>query len=171
MKNNNYCKTKAIQLVNQFLARTGTGHFKNISRKNLGNNLIARINSPGKIDQGSSSLCAPAALLYSVAKTNPEQYSTFAIELFEKGRSSIQKLVIEPSSDLKLYSLSGSAVDPADWITLASIRDSNNWFFDYQSENDQAAGITLPGALEKWFKKAGYTKITNETNVFFNKNV
>lgn len=162
-------KSSAKQLVNNFLARKGTGKFIHISRNDVGKSLLDRVDNPSKINQGTSSLCAPAALLYNVALTDPDKYVTFVIDLFEKGRASIDKLTVEPSSDLKTYNLSSSKVDPADWITLASIRDSENWFYDYQSESNQTAGITFPGSLEGWFKKAGYTDVKNETNLFFNK--
>lgn len=162
-------KTKAKELVNKFSGKTGKGVFTNISRNDVAKSLLERIDNPGKINQGKSSLCAPAALLYNIALTNPVNYATFAIDLFEKGMATIGKLSIEPGSDLKTYNLPKSNVDPADWITLASIRDSQNWFFDYQAEPDEVAGITLPGSLEGWFKKAGYTKVVNATNLFFNK--
>ena len=59
--------------------------------------------------------------------------------------------------------------DWMDWIPIASLRDSENWFFDYQDVNDATAGITMPSALESWFRKVGYREIVNETNVFLTK--
>jgi hypothetical protein len=114
-------KTKAKELVNKFSERTGKGVFTNISRNDVAKSLLERIDNPGKINQGKSSLCAPAALLYDVARTDPVKYANFAIDLFEKGMATIGKLRIEPSSDLKGYNITKSKVDPADWITLSRI--------------------------------------------------
>jgi hypothetical protein len=48
----------------------------------------------------------------------------------------------------------------ADWIILASIRDSENWLFDVESDKDQWASGTSLGEIEDWFKEAGYTDVT-----------
>ena len=56
-------------------------------------------------------------------------------------------------------------VEAPDWIALASLRDSENYFFDYQDASDAFAGITLPGELEEWFKKAGYAEVVNDARV------
>jgi hypothetical protein len=42
-----------------------------------------------------------------------------------------------------------------DWITLASLRDTENNFFDYDSPDDQVPGITTAGDLKTWFEKSG----------------
>lgn len=34
---------------------------------------------------------------------------------------------------------------------------------------DDASAITMPHSMADWFKKAGYTDVINETNVFFHK--
>ncbi|WP_081300750.1 hypothetical protein [Gilliamella apicola] len=39
--------------------------------------------------------------------------------------------------------------------TLASLRDTENSFFDFDSPDDQIPGITTAGDLKTWFKKAG----------------
>ncbi len=58
-----------------------------------------------------------------------------------------------------------------DWITLASLADSSNALYNYDSHKDQFSGITLPGRLESWFKAAGYKHVSQQTNLFFDKSV
>jgi hypothetical protein len=156
---------RAKKLVSDFASRKGSKVFTKLDRQSVADGLLVRIDNPGKIDQGKSSLCGPADLVYDLASTDPVEYAQFVIDLFETGTATIGKLTIKPGSDLKAAAPAKSDIDPSDWIPLASIRDSENWFFDYEDVKDEAAGITLPGELAGWFEKVGYTQIKNETNL------
>jgi hypothetical protein len=50
---------------------------------------------------------------------------------------------------------------------MASIRDSENWFFDFDDTGkiSDFAGITLPGELAHWFRRAGFSDVRDDTNV------
>ena len=71
---------------------------------------------------------------------------------------------MRPGSDLKEYD-PGRKVEASDWIALASLSDSENYFFDYQDASDEFAGITLPGELADWFEKVGYAEVVNDARV------
>lgn len=45
----------------------------------------------------------------------------------------------------------GERVKGIDWITLASLSDSDNSILSYDEIDDQASGITLWGGLTEWF--------------------
>ncbi len=62
-------------------------------------------------------------------------------------------------------------MDSIDWVTLASLTDSSNFFHHYDSDTDQFSGITLPDRLESWFKDAGYKHVGKHTNLFSDKSV
>ena len=162
-------KEKAKKIVTAFQNKPSKycGAFSLIERTEVAQGLSTRIQRPGQISQRSSSLCGPASLLFSVARTRPNEYAQFVVDLADKGDAKLGKLRIEPGQDLKRHLPAKGSIDPSDWIALASIRDSENWFFDYQSASDQVAGITIPSSLASWYKKAGYTDIRNETNLYF----
>ena len=132
-------KERALELIPPFLSRRTAGAFSFISRKDVATQLAERIDKPGTINQHMSSLCGPAALLYSTAHSNPVMYARFAIDLYERGRAKLGNLNIKPGSDVRR-----SSVEPGmpslDWMMLASIRDSGNWFLDYQKASNMAAG-------------------------------
>jgi hypothetical protein len=159
---------KAKDIVRTFAAAGGGGVFIHIARADVASGLLDRVDHPDKIDQGSSSLCGPAALTADLATNDPVAYVKFVISLYEKGVADVQRLHISAGTDLRRYDPAGK-VAPADWIPLASIRDSENWFFDYQSADDEFAGITLPNHLEGWFKRVGFTKVVNDTNLVAHK--
>ena len=161
-------KKEAFELIEKFSNEKSTAAaFPKISRQEIVEGLKQRIDSPHLINQGTSSLCGPSAILYNLAKDRPKQYVQFATDLFNTGRGIIGTLKIKAGNDLKAYKPPQGEIHAVDWMTAASIRDSENWFFDYQSVKDEFAGITMPNAIENWFKKVGYTDVKNVTNVWF----
>ena len=76
--------------------------------------------------------------------------------------------MVRPGADLKDYALPPTAgtIAEADWIIMASIRDSTNWFLSYSSVNDSLSAFTTPGELKEWFRKAGYSDIQDDTTPY-----
>ena len=160
---------RAMQLIAAFETRLLAGAFPQLQRAEIAQGLRERVRNPALINQGGSSLCGPSALLFNLARMTPDAYVEFAISLYENGYGRLGTLEVKPSSDLKAYNPPRGSIDPVDWMTAASIRDSENWFFDYQSVQDEIAGITVPSSLAKWYKAAGFTDVKDETNLFFYK--
>lgn len=161
-------KEDAHKLVNTFAAESSKGAFVHISRTDLAQGLHKRIDDPSIMDQNPSSLCGSASLLYTLACSDPVAYAQLVIDLYSKGTAHLGKRDIKPGSDLKNYDPKG-AMNPADWVPMASIRDSANWVMDYESVDDQVAGITFPGTLEKTLKDIGYRDVEDHTNLVFHK--
>lgn len=161
-------REQARALVADFAGRAGGGAFPHIHRADVAQGLRVRLDHPSLISQEQSSLCGPAALVFNLATNDPVHYAQYVIDLYEKGAANIRRLHVHAGSDLRAYDPTGR-IDPADWIALASLRDSENWFFDYQSVDDEFAGITLPSDMESWFKKIGYSKVVNDTNLISDK--
>src|SRR6185312_6875494 len=154
--------------VAAFASGTGAAAFKKITRAAVARGLSARLADPNGIDQAGSSLCGPSVFIRRIAATDPVAYVTFIIDLYQSGKGHIGDLKVEAGDDLLDYD-PGTHIEPVDWIAIASVRDSGNWFFDYQDVNNEVAGITMPSALESWFRKVGYRDIVNQTNVFLTK--
>lgn len=127
--------------------------------------LLQRMDHFDYPDQGGTSLCGPAALFYSLLIDRPDIYKQAARELWQYGTTKIGALSITPSKGCKnpsgsFYYPSGRArVSGLDWITLASLRDSENAIMSYSEVDDEVAGVTLWGALSGWFEKVGYKKV------------
>jgi hypothetical protein len=159
----------AADMVCDFLRRSGRSAFPNLDRDDVGIGLLMRIANPGVIRQGDSSLCGPTALVFNVASDQPVQYARYAIDLYEKGKATIGRLSVEPRKVVRSYSPPIGSIHPTDWLTTASLRDSENGFFPYGSVEKEFAGMTLPGDLADWFRKAGYSDVREETNLKFTK--
>ncbi|WP_342359717.1 hypothetical protein [Terrarubrum flagellatum] len=151
----------AADMACDFLERNGATSFPYLDRMDVGTGLLMRIASPGTFNQDQAGLCGPASLLYNVASDNPVAFARYAIDLFEKGKAKIDQWEIEPGSDLRNY-MPPESIDHVDWLTMASIRDSSNWFFDYQSISD--SGGSTSREITHWFERSGYVDVRNETN-------
>jgi hypothetical protein len=159
-------KQTAIALVNQFQSQPGGGQYPKINRAALADGLVARINDPNLIDQRGTPLCGPSSLVRAVALDNPDAYAQAAIDLFTRGSARIGNMNVRPGKELRESAPEGNT-NPADWILIASIRDSDNWFFSTAGWfSSTIAGITRPGTMESWFRDAGYTDIINLTYLF-----
>jgi hypothetical protein len=158
-------KDDAKQIINDFAARTG-GLWSALDRAKVAAGARARIDDPNIINQKEASVCGPACFVHAVALDAPQDYARAIVDLYEQGKACLggraRCLALKPSKDLMNYTLPATVkVDPADWIIMASIRDSENWFFNYSSVTDN--GGTRSGELADWFKEAGYTDVTDHS--------
>lgn len=160
------------KMIQEFEGRNGDVAFTKIDRKLVATQLRDRLKVPGLVDQGNSSLCGPAVFIYCLAKRKPKVYAQYVIDLYEKGEATIGRLQVKPGMDCRNYQLPAeSGMAGADWIALAGLRDSENGFLDYDSYKDQAAGITLPGDVAKWFAFGDFLAIRNKTNTVLDKDL
>ncbi|OTA17468.1 transposase [Xenorhabdus vietnamensis] len=127
-------------------------------------------------DQNGASLCGPAAFFYCLQMDRPDIYEQAARELWEHGRTKIGQLEIKPGDGCRhpkgaFYNQYGERISGLDWLTLASLRDSENTIMNYDEISDQVAGITMWEKLTEWFEKAGYEKVFDNISVFSHSNV
>lgn len=158
----------AEQLVNDFGTRTSKAAFLTMDRQKVADGLKVRVRNPAAINQGGANLCGPAALVYSMALRDRATYAKFVIDLYEHGEARLGKFVIKPSEDLKKYDPPDERIHDADWIPMASIRNSKGSFIlidQYDHIDDEGAGITVPSDLRKWLEEVGYQKVMDRTSL------
>lgn len=165
----------AAEAVCFFLKRMGNGKWPKLDRDEYGVSLLVRLAYPSLLDQGEASLCGPAAFLFDLVQDSPSEYVRYAIALYEKGTAKLGTLSITPGEGLlkslirevprqKMQDYS-PPIDSVDWLTMSSLRDSENWFLDYDTADRELAGATLPGEVASWFTKAGYSDVKQDANL------
>ena len=117
-------------------------------RQKIADQLMKRIENPFLINQGTSGTCAPAAIAFEIARANPRDCVLAVAQLYNVGSTTIRKWALRPCRAL-LKAPCPPEIDEADWVLLASIRDSENWFFDVTSEKDSFASGTRLGEIEE----------------------
>jgi hypothetical protein len=162
---------QAAELVCKFMQRSGNAYWPGLDRDQVGASLLMRVANPSTIDQNKASLCGPAAVMFGFAADRPIEYAKFAIELFEKGEAPLGRHnTITPHVLMRAVN-PGLNIDQADWMTLGSLRSSENWLVDYVTTDQEVGGITTAWELARWFGDAGYRDVREETNAVRDKDV
>ncbi|MBN6076032.1 hypothetical protein HYE59_00310, partial [Aggregatibacter actinomycetemcomitans] len=94
--------------------------------------------------------------------------------LWKYGKVKIGKLNIKPSNACKHVDhlkTPYNSISGLDWLTLASLRDSENNIGKYDEIEDRVAGISFPSDLISWFGKIGCRNIINSTSLYVSRNV
>lgn len=158
-------KADAVALVQSFAAGPAEpDDWPGTTRSAFAKDLIDRIRDPDRITQGPTSLCGPASFMRAIAIDMPLNYARCAIGLYRTGSGNIVGLDIAPRRRMKRLPPPGY-INAADWITLGSVRDDENVIFSVASEPGALAGMTLPRAMVKWFKNAGYKAVSDQTHI------
>lgn len=164
-----YRKTYALSLIDNFPPLPKGRPFPRIDQADVVAGLRERVNDPYKQDQGAASLCGPAAFFYCVLNYKPELYVQYVIDLFTTGKARIGSLEVEPRPSCRVYQPPKDKIAAVDWIALASLRDSENAILDYASADDTASGITRPRTLASWLRDIGYQGVRDDTNYYISK--
>src|SRR5262245_60090157 len=118
-------KATATALVNAFATASGAGVWPGLNRAALAAQLKVRIDKPDTVDQAGTPFCGPASFTRAVIIDMPDAYAQAAIDLFNTGEATIGSLKIKPGDTVRKSAPQHSTTQ-ADWIMLASIRDSGN---------------------------------------------
>jgi hypothetical protein len=130
-------------------------------------------NDANLFNQGIFELCTAGAFFHHIIQKNPTEFARFAKELFGAGISFLGKFKVAPGSDLRNADYSALVTKfttfppQADWMLMSSVRDSANWFFDFEGSPDEETAIeTTAKELSEWYRNTGfYSDVTIETDL------
>ena len=119
-------------------------------------------------DQQGTSLCGAAAFFYCLLKDQPSIYEQVAWDLWNYGNVQIGNLKIKPGNDCRYpEGIHRLGISGLDWMTLASLRDTENTVMDYQVRDsfvfEGLSGITMVSAAKSWFEKVGANCVFDNT--------
>lgn len=132
-------------------------------------------------NQSNLGLCTAAVFYHHVIQFKSSDFSTFATTLYQKGSASLGSLSVAPgllcrNTDYAALTQQYSNTPPqADWMLMAGLRDSQNWFLPFEGAPDEAMSMKTPmEELSKWYDKTGfwngptslYTYETEDAQVF-----
>ncbi len=109
-------------------------------------------------NQGAIGLCTTAVFYHHIIQKEPQEFTSFANALYGAGIGFLGALKVSPDYDLRnadyasLAAQSTNFPPQADWMLMASIRDSENWFFDYEGAADESTAMrTSAKELSEWY--------------------
>jgi hypothetical protein len=101
---------------------------------------------------------------FEIMRARPFTYCNAVARLFQEGLTWIDSWKIAPDRDL-LNAPCPSSIAQADWVMLASIRDSENWLLDFHDDDSSYAEASTCGEIAGWMKKAGFTDVVSEQSI------
>jgi len=162
---------RARAVVAAFADDPASGAWR-LDRGAVARRLAELVDEPRLVRQGRANLCGPAAMIALWLRDDPEAAATYAIHLYERGEAAIGAMPVRASRRLRDLRYDGDC-PPADWMMMAALRDSTNRVLRYaraRGRREAAAAITLPGALARWLREAGYG-LRDETNLVVRKGI
>ena len=147
-----------------FLHGGGPLPWVHFSRELVALQLIVRIANYKYIDQVSSPLCGPVTFMQSVAQRDPAEYVDFVIDLATQRRGAIGNRTVHVRAGSALLHKHPHPISfqAADYIALASLRDSAN-LFPYRGSAHQ--GFTTIGEIVAWMRDAGFQNVEDHTHL------
>ncbi|HSV65019.1 MAG TPA: hypothetical protein VLJ59_03800 [Mycobacteriales bacterium] len=118
-------------------------------------------------NQAGIGLCTAAAFYHHAIQRKPAEFKLFADALYGGGIGFLGDLKVAPGWDLRNADygklLAKHDMPPqADWMLMSALRDSENWFFDYEGAPDESVAIySSAKEMKDWYIKTGfYTSVT-----------
>jgi hypothetical protein len=155
-------KKHALDLVNAFAARSGPQAFPTMDRAEVAEGLRQRIRNPALVNQGQAHLCPSALIVFLEARDHPVHYVLLVIQLFELGQTYLRGWRIAPSRQLRNYLPRPGTIDDVDWIPMASIRESDEWFWSNRDVFHD--GGAYCDVIANWLTSAGYTDVRDNSS-------
>lgn len=143
-----------VQLSIQFFQDSSeAGIWPNIDKNLLLKDIKNTVVNPLNIRQAGTPFCGPASVIFELASREKTRYIRFCQELFETGGFKARSQMINASENTR-QSRIPEKISTADWMMLATLRDSENALIPVDNEWIDFAGgitgITFPSELETW---------------------
>jgi len=132
----------------------------------------SNLNDPSSLpNQKSIGFCGPASILYELIKRDPLRYVDMCRTVYEEAKfyGKTRTLVVDTDEDvLKSKVPNDFQTNQADWMTMAFMRDEENWFWDVDADgNVLANGVTTPWEMKEWIEEILCYVSSNFEETFF----
>jgi hypothetical protein len=154
--------------VDEWAKKTEKSEWKNIDRIDLARGLKDRVDFPNLVSSNGVNLCGPAAFFRNLAEDKPVEYVNLGMQLYDTNQANLGTRLIKTKLKLRNAPIPPN-LGAVDWMMLASLRSDENVNLDFDSASDGWAGLTMPNNMVKWFNQAGYSSVTDDTNLVANK--
>jgi len=152
----------AHELLDYWLDKSKTKHWKYLNKKWVRNGLHNRISHPNWIKQGPTGLCGPAAFMRALAREDPCEFALFGGMLYSFGYANLGQhgrifKKVAPRAQTK-WSILPPRMAHSDWLVLASLRDAFNVHPYHWDAFNQINGMSV-GSVSDFFRTAGYSRV------------
>jgi hypothetical protein len=135
--------------LQSFEAATAPGVWPNIAKADLVADIRATLADPiRQVDQNTSQFCGPTAIAFELIRRMPRSYVRICRALYERGSFQARTHTVTASQGLRAASV-GQGMSVADWMLIATMRESENAVFGVDP-NASGATAGLQGLTTHW---------------------
>ncbi|PSR17112.1 hypothetical protein C8255_14325 [filamentous cyanobacterium CCP3] len=145
-----------------FAQSTQPGVWPHLDKAEIVKEMRSRLRQPFSVNQGPQPFCGPASVLFELVRKFPLRYVELCQSLYETGEFQAATKVIQASAALRQASKDIAHLGPADWMVLATLRDSENLIFPVEPNAPEIirnlAGMTKSWEMLGWVRELlGYS--------------
>lgn len=153
----------ALDAIAEFEQSSVSGLWPSLDKATVISEMRSRINNPFLVNQGGQPFCGPASILFELIRKQPLRYVQICRSLFEVGSFQSQTRRIEAPTRLR-QSQGRLRMGQADWMILATLRDSENLLFPVDPGAPDIMR-NLSGMTKSWEMKGWVREILGYRNV------
>ena len=150
-------KREAIAALNRFRDSEQPGVWPYLDKAQIVTEMRTRLHNPFKVNQGQQPFCGPASVLFELIRKFPLKYVNLCQSLFETGGFQAKSRLIQTSEALRHASQGELRMGPADWMVLATLRESENFLFPVEPNAPEMvrnlAGMTKFWEMKGWVRE------------------
>lgn len=157
-------KKRAIQALNAFQDSELPGVWPHLDKATIAADMRRHLHNPYTVNQGIQPFCGPASILFELICKDPLAYVNLCRDLFETGGFDSRNCRITASAALRHASQGELHMDMADWLVLATLRESENLIFPVEPNAPEIvrnlAGMTKSWEMKGWVREIlGYEHV------------
>ena len=150
-------KRAAIAALNAFRDSDAPGVWPHLDKREIIDEMRVRLHNPFRVNQGQQPFCGPASILFELIRKFPLRYVSLCQSLYETGGFQAEKRYIQTSEALRQASQGKLRMGPADWMVLATLRESENFIFPVEPNAPELvrniAGMTKFWEMKGWVRE------------------
>jgi hypothetical protein len=149
-----------------------SGRWIQIPKADLVRDLRARLADKDGVNQQGTGFCGPAAVVHCLLQDSPAAFVELVLSLYKTAQAAWKGMVVQPDwymlamppPDGTYSNGAPRVLNRADWIAMASIRNSIDPLKYYGNYEGKGSGVYADD-LEAFLRKVGYTKIEADYNM------
>ena len=147
---------QAQAALTEFEQSNKVGVWSYLDKQTIITEMRSRLSDPFQVNQGGQPFCGPASILFELVRKQPLRYVQICQSLFETGSFLAQSRPITASTNLR-NSQGKLHLSQADWMVLATWRESENLIFPVEPDSPEIirnlGGMTKSWEMKGWVKE------------------
>ena len=157
-------RQQALSALTAFQQSDQPGVWPHLDKGKIVAEMRSRLKNPFTVNQGQQPFCGPASILFELILKFPLRYVEMCRNLYEYGYFHSRARQINASENLRQSSQGNLRMGPADWMVLATLRESENLIFPVEPSAPTIVR-NLAGMTKSWEMKGWVREILGYPNV------